>query len=476
MSAAPVEVDAPEEGEDARWIEGGHDMASLTDLVADSVGPARTRRTWLLLLLLTFGGVSLLLVSVLWLFSHYIGVWGVDIPVAWGIAIASFVWWIGISHAGTLISAVLLLAGQPWRRSINRFSEAMTLFAVVCAGLYPILHLGRPEHFYWLIPYPSTYGAWPQFGSPLVWDLFAVGTYLTVSLLFWYLGLIPDLATMRDRATGLRAKLYGVFALGWRGDARHWDRHQRGYLMLAGLATPLVVSVHTVVSFDFAVAQIPGWHMTMFPPYFVAGAIYSGFAMVLTLIIPARRWLRLGDVITDNHLDAAAKLMLATGLVVAYGYASEIFFGWYSGDPSELSLVQSHLHGRSAPLFWTVVTLNVGSAMFLWFRRCRRRVVPLFTLAILINVGMWLERYLIVVGSLEHGFLPSTHGEYAGTVWDWSTFIGTLGLFSFLMLLFLRFVPSVAMAELRDMVPPRKALPPAPAPPNAQPPAPEVRS
>ncbi|MCB9734032.1 MAG: polysulfide reductase NrfD [Deltaproteobacteria bacterium] len=439
-------------------------MGSVTDLVAGAVAPARTRKSWLLMLLVTFAGVGVLFVSVLWLFSEYVGIWGIEIPVAWGIAIASFVWWIGIGHAGTLISAVLLLAKQPWRRSINRFAEAMTLFAVACAGLYPILHLGRPEHFYWLVPYPSTYGAWPQFGSPLVWDLFAISTYLTVSLLFWYLGLIPDLATMRDRATGLKAKVYGVFALGWRGDARHWARHQRGYLMLGGLATPLVVSVHTVVSFDFAVAQLPGWHMTMFPPYFVAGAIYSGFAMVLTLVIPARRWLRLTDVITDDHLDAAAKLMLASGLIVAYGYASEIFFGWYSGDPSELSLVHSHLAGHSAPLFWTVVTLNVGSAMFLWSRRVRRSVVPLFVLTLLINVGMWLERYLIVIGSLEHGFLPSTKGEYTATFWDWSTFLGTLAFFGFLMLLFVRFVPAVAMAELREMVPPRRALRPPPPP------------
>ena len=426
------------------------DMAAINELVAGNVQSPAHRRAWIVAALLAAAGLGLFLVSVLVLFTRSIGIWGVDIPVAWGVAIASFVWWIGIGHAGTLISAILLLARQPWRRSINRIAETMTLFAIVCAAIYPILHLGRPEFFYWLIPYPSTYGVWPQFISPLVWDLFAIATYGAVSLVFWYVGLVPDLATMRDRSTGRRARIYAVLALGWRGSARHWARHRQAYVLLAGMATALVVSVHTIVSFDFAVAQLPGWHLTMFPPYFVAGAIFSGFAMVLTLLIPIRAWLGLGAFVTDRHLDACARLMLTAGLIVAYGYAAELFFGWYGGDPHDRALVASHLGGRSAPLFWTVVALNVGTIQALWSRRVRRSARVLFALSILINVGMWLERYLIVVGSLEHGFLPTTHGRYTATFWDWSTLAGTLGVFAFFMLLFLRFVPTMSMSELRE--------------------------
>nr|WP_263429271.1 NrfD/PsrC family molybdoenzyme membrane anchor subunit [Nannocystis pusilla] len=370
----------------------------------------------------------------------------------WGIAITNFVWWVGIAHAGTLISAILLLANQAWRRSINRFAEAMTLFAVACAAMFPLLHLGRPEFFYWLFPYPNTYGYWPQFLSPLAWDFFAVATYGTVSLVFWYIGLVPDLGTMRDRSTGLRARVYGVFALGWRGSARHWERHQTAYLMLAGLATTLVVSVHTIVSFDFAVAQLPGWHTTVFPPYFVAGAIFSGFAMVLTFLIPVRAWLGLKDFVTIRHLDHCAKLMLTAGLVVAYGYLAELFFGWYSGDPHERSLIASHLHGRSAPLFWTIIALNVVLPQSLWWRRARRHIAWLFVLSIAINLGMWLERWLIVISSLEHGLLPTTGGAYFPTFWDWLTLAGTLGFFAFFMLLFIRYVPVIAMSELRELV------------------------
>lgn len=436
------------------WIVGRPDMAAINDVVAGAVQSPAHRRVWWIAALVAGAGVGLLVVSVTALFTRYVGIWGVEVPVAWGVAIATFVWWIGIGHAGTLISAVLLLARQPWRQSINRFAEAMTLFAIACAAMYPILHLGRPEFFYWLVPYPSTYGAWPQFLSPLVWDLFAIATYGTVSLVFWYVGLIPDLATMRDRSSGRRARIYGFFALGWRGSARHWERYRQVYTLLAGLATALVVSVHTIVSFDFAVSQLPGWHLTMFPPYFVAGAIFSGFAMVLTLLVPVRAWFRIEHLVTDRHLDACAKLMLASGLIVAYGYAAEIFFGWYSGDPFERSLVAGHLAGHSAPLFWAVIALNVGTIQALWFAGVRRRPLALFGLSLLINVGMWLERYLIVVGSLEHGFLPTTRGEYTATFWDWSTLVGTLGFFSFMMLLFLRFVPSLSMSELREMVAP----------------------
>lgn len=433
------------------WIAGDHDLGSINDAIAGAVGSRRHRRAWRIAALVAAAGVGLLVVAVAALFLLGVGIWGVQVPGAWGLAIVSFVWWVGIAHAGTLISAVLLLARQPWRRSINRFAEAMTLVAIACAGMYPILHLGRPEFFYWLIPYPNTYGYWPQFLSPLVWDLFAVASYGLVSLAFWYVGLVPDLATMRDRSTGRRARIYGLFALGWRGSARHWARHQMAYLMLAGLATTLVVSVHTIVSFDFAATQLPGWHLTMFPPYFVAGAVFSGFAVVLMVLIPVRRWFALEDFITRRHLESCAKLMLAAGLVVGYGYAAELFFGWYSGDPHERSLVASHLGGASAPLFWTIVALNVGAIQTLWWRRARRSAGWLLVLSLLVAVGMWLERYLIVVGSLEHGFLPTTRGTYIPTVWDWATFVGTLGFFAFFMLLFIRFVPMLAMSELREL-------------------------
>lgn len=433
------------------WIAGEQTLTTITETIASRVSSPRTLRPWLFGLAIAFAGTLALAFGIYVLFTRYVGIWGIDVPVAWGIAIATFVWWIGIGHAGTLISAILLLAGQPWRRSINRFAETMTLFAVLCAALFPILHLGRPEFFYWLVPYPNTYGYWPNFLSPLVWDLFAISTYATISIIFWYTGLVPDLATMRDRSHGLRARVYGLFALGWRGSGRHWERHQRAYLLFAGLATPLVLSVHTVVSFDFAVTQVPGWHFTMFPPYFVAGAIFSGFAMVLTLLIPARAWFGLRDFITPRHLDACAKLMLTSGLIVAYGYGAEVFFGWYSGDPHERDLVYSHLYGHSAPLFWTIIGLNVVAAQALWLRRVRRSVVALFILSILINIGMWLERYLIVIGSLEHTFMPTMAGEYTATFWDWLIFVGTLFFFLFLMLLFVRFVPMLAIAELREL-------------------------
>lgn len=439
-----------------RWTEGEPDLGAVNDLVVGTVQSPRTRRSWLVALALAGLGVLALALAVFGVFWWYVGIWGIDTPVYWGIAITNFVWWVGIAHAGTLISAILLLAEQPWRRSINRFAEAMTLFAIACAGMFPLLHLGRPEFFYWLLPYPNTYGYWPQFLSPLVWDFFAVATYGTVSLVFWYIGLVPDLATMRDRSTGLRARVYGLFALGWRGSARHWERHQIAYLLLAGLATTLVVSVHTIVSFDFAVAQLPGWHVTVFPPYFVAGAIFSGFAMVLTLLIPVRAWLGLRALVTARHLDYCARLMLTAGLVVAYGYAAELFFAWYSGDPHERDLLASHLHGRSAPLFWLIVGLNVVLPQTLWWRAARRSTVWLFVLSIAINLGMWLERWLIVISSLEHGLLPTTGGDYWPTFWDWLALAGTLGFFAFFMLLFLRFVPAIAMSELRELVAERR--------------------
>jgi Ni/Fe-hydrogenase subunit HybB-like protein len=393
------------------------------------------------------------MISITYLFVKGIGIWGVNVPIAWGFAIVNFVWWIGIGHAGTLISAILLLLRQEWRTSINRFAEAMTLFAVACAGLFPLLHLGRPWFAYWLVPYPSTMNIWPQFRSPLVWDVFAVSTYLTVSLLFWYVGLIPDMATLRDRASSRVGRVtYGILAMGWRGSAIHWHRYDTAYLLLAGLATPLVVSVHTVVSFDFAISIVPGWHTTIFPPYFVAGAIYSGFAMVMVLAIPIRAVYRLEDFITMRHLQNMAKVMLATGMIVAYGYLMENFTAWYSANPFERSQTLNRWTGPYAPVFWALIFFNILIPQVLWLKRVRTSVRLLFLVALSVNVGMWLERFIIVVTSLHRDFLPSAWNMYYPTFWDWSTYIGTIGLFFALLFLFLRFLPMISIFEMRTLV------------------------
>jgi molybdopterin-containing oxidoreductase family membrane subunit len=329
----------------------------------------------------------------------------------------------------------------------------MTLFAVACAGLFPILHLGRPWLFYWLIPYPNTMAMWPQFRSPLVWDVFAVSTYATVSFLFWYVGLLPDLATLRDRAKKRFAQLaYGMLSFGWRGSARHWHRYETAYLLLAGLATPLVVSVHTVVSFDFAIGILPGWHTTIFPPYFVAGAIYSGFAMVLTLAIPIRAAYGLEDFITLRHLQNMGKVLLATGLIVGYGYTMEAFMAWYSGNPNEIFLTVNRATGPYAPVFWALILCNVIIPQLLWFPRVRSNVPLLWLVALVVNVGMWLERFVIVVVSLHRDFLPSSWGMYYPTPWDWATFLGTIGLFLALLFLFIRFLPVISIFEMRSLV------------------------
>ncbi|PYS45919.1 MAG: hydrogenase, partial [Acidobacteria bacterium] len=368
--------------------------------------------------------------------------------------IVNFVWWIGIGHAGTLISSILLLLRQQWRTSINRFAEAMTLFAVACAGLFPLLHLGRPNFFYWLLPYPNTMGLWPQFRSPLIWDVFAVGTYMTVSLLFWYVGLIPDLATLRDRSKNRFPQIvYGVLAMGWRGSAIHWHRYEVAYLLLAGLATPLVVSVHTVVSFDFSIGIVPGWHSTIFPPYFVAGAIYSGFAMVMTLAIPIRAAYGLEDFITMRHLQNMAKIMLATGMIVAYGYLMETFMAWYSGVNFEEYMIMNRMIGPYAAVYWALILTNILLPQALWFRRVRSSVPALFAVAMSVNIGMWLERFVIVVTSLHRDFLPSSWGMYYPTFWDWATFTGSIGLFLALLFLFIRFLPVISIFEMRQILP-----------------------
>jgi len=406
---------------------------------------------WLALFGAALSLVLLGIVAVTWLLIRGVGIWGINVPVGWGFDIINFVWWIGIGHAGTLISAILLLLRQWWRTSINRFAEAMTLFAVLNAALFPLLHLGRIWKFYYLFPYPNTMGLWPQWRSPLMWDVFAVLTYSTVSFLFWYLGLIPDFATMRDQARRRWvAVIAGFFSLGWRGSARHWHHYQMLYLMLAGLATPLVVSVHSIVSLDFAVSIVPGWHTTIFPPFFVAGAIYSGFAMVLMLAIPLRSAFRFQDFITTRHLDVMAKVMLTSGLVVAYGYMMETFTGWLSGEEVEHYLIGNRALGTYGPLYWAMIGCNVVAAQTLWFRWVRTHAIPLFIVAVLINVGMWLERFVIVVVSLHRDFLPSSWGIYVPTFWDWSVLIGTLGLFATLMLLFIRFVPMISIFEVRE--------------------------
>ncbi|MDX9976378.1 MAG: NrfD/PsrC family molybdoenzyme membrane anchor subunit, partial [FCB group bacterium] len=374
------------------------------------------------------------------------------VPTAWGFAIINFVWWIGIGHAGTLISAILLLMRQQWRTSINRFAEAMTLFAVMCAGMFPILHLGRPWFFYWLMPYPNTFGLWPQFRSPLVWDVFAVTTYATVSLLFWYTGLIPDLATMRDRAKNVFARLgFGIFALGWRNSAKHWARYEVAYLLLAALSTPLVISVHSVVSLDFAVSLVPGWHNTIFPPYFVAGAIYAGFAMVLTLVIPIRYLYNMHDLITEKHIDNMCKVMLATGLIVVYGYMVEAFIAWYSGNEFERFMIYNRMFGPYAAMYWALIFCNALVPQLLWARQVRTNTIAVFLITLVVGVGMWLERYVIIVTSLHRDFLPSSWDMYAGTRWDWATYIGTMGLFMFAMLMFIRLIPMISIFEVREL-------------------------
>jgi len=434
-------------------LDADHTYGTLTDKIASITLRRRTSAGWFLAFAITGSLVALLLVSIFFLFAAGIGIWGLNVPVAWGFAIVNFVWWIGIGHAGTLISAILLLFRQEWRTSINRFAEAMTLFAVVCAGIFPLIHLGRAWLFYWLIPYPNTMGIWPQFQSPLVWDLFAVGTYATVSLLFWYVGLIPDLATLRDRATHRFPRIaYGLFAMGWRGSARHWHRYEVGYKILAGIATPLVVSVHTVVSFDFAVSIVPGWHITIFPPYFVAGAIFSGFAMVITLAVPLRRIYSLHDLITERHLNNMGKILLGTGLIVAYGYLMEHFFAWYGGNRYDEAVMHHRESAEYAPLFWAQMVCNVLVPQVLWLRRVRTSPVLLFIVALFVNVGMWLERFIIVVTSLYRDYLPSSWEIYTPTIWDWTTYIGTIGLFLFLIVLFVRFVPMISIFEMRELI------------------------
>jgi Ni/Fe-hydrogenase subunit HybB-like protein len=440
--------------ERAPVIEPGHTFATITDKISSIVLTRPTSLGWVVGFGAGFLVTMMLLFALGYLFMKGTGIWGINIPIGWGFAIVNFVWWIGIGHAGTLISAILLLLRQSWRNSINRFAEAMTLFAVACAGIFPLVHTGRPWLAYWMFPYPNTMNYWPQFRSPLLWDVFAVSTYFTISLLFWFIGLIPDLATLRDRSENKFARIsYGLLAMGWRGSARHWARYETAYLLLAGLATPLVLSVHTVVSFDFAVSIVPGWHTAIFPPYFVAGAIYSGFAMVLMLAIPIRKIYGLEDFITDRHLQNSAKVMLATGWIVAYGYALEAFTGWYSANRYDQTLLWNRLHSPYAFLYWMLLVCNIFIPQLLWVRKMRTNPVWLFLISFVILIGMWLERFVIIVLSLSRDFLTSSWGMYYPTRWDWMTYFGTIGMFLTAMFLFVRILPMISIFEMRTLLP-----------------------
>ena len=433
-------------------VQGNQTFAEVTEAVVRPIEIPH-KRWWIafMISLTMLGSLGLSLVVLLW---EGVGVWGNNVPVGWGWPIVNFVFWVGIGHAGTLISAVLFLFRQKWRTSINRASEAMTIFAVICALLFPTIHVGRVWVIYWPLPIPNQMDMWPNFRSPLLWDVFAVSTYFTVSLLFWYVGLIPDIATMRDRAkTKIRKIAYGIFALGWRGSHRHWVNYEAAYGLLAAMATPLVLSVHSIVSFDFAVSQLPGWHTTIFPPYFVAGAIFSGFGMVLTLMIPLRVWFNLEHIITLKHLENMAKIILLTGSIVGYAYSMEFFIAWYSGNEYEAFVFQNRAFGPYAWGYWTMMSCNVITPQFIWFKKIRQSPKALFVLSIFVNIGMWFERFVIVVTSLHHDFLPSSWDYFSPTIWDVTLFLGSFGLFFTLFLLFLRYLPLIAIAEVKSVMP-----------------------
>ena len=434
-------------------VENDRDLHWMTEKVCGIVEEKTPKWWWYCFASACFVAMFTV-VGLTYLVATGVGVWGLRNPTNWGWAIVNFVFWIGIGHAGTLISAILCLLKQKWRTSINRAAEAMTIFAVVCAGLFPLFHTGRVWFAYWLFPLPSSQGIWPNFRSPLEWDVFAISTYLTVSLLFWYMGMIPDLATIRDRAKSkIRKFAYGILAMGWRGSNRHWSNYEMAYLMLAGLATPLVLSVHTIVSFDFAVANIPGWHSTIFPPYFVAGAIFSGFGMVLTLILPLRAVYKLHDLITQYHIDCICKITLATGSMVGYAYLIEFFIAWYGANPLEGFAFVNRAFGPYAWAYWIMISCNVIIPQLFWFSKVRENTALVWIVAILVNVGMWFERFVIIVGTLANDFLPSSWDYFSPTVVDIFTFVGTFGVFSVLFLLFIRFMPLIALAEVKAVSP-----------------------
>jgi molybdopterin-containing oxidoreductase family membrane subunit len=428
-------------------------LGDVTDQIARIPLDFPTRRRWLVALALSFLLLVLFFVSVTVVFSRGVGVWGLNIPVNWAFAIHNYVWWLGIGHAGTLISALLLLTGSDWRNSLNRFAETMTLFAVVCAGIYPIIHLGRPWYVYWMLPYPSTMGVWPQFRSPLEWDIWAVTTYLIVSVIFWYIGLIPDLAAARDRARHRGWQIFfGITSLGWRGAASHWHRWRQTYRLIAALAVPLVVSVHSEVSLLFAAGQVPGWHSTIFPPYFVLGAAFSGFAVVAVIAVALRALFRLGNLVTDDHLDLLGKVLLACGLMTAYGYVFEIFDALYSGDAHDIQTLSDRFFGAYAWSYWGAIVFNFVFLQGLWWRGVRRSGWALLLISLAVAVGMWFERYMILVTSLYRDFLVSSWGSYTATFWDWSTYFGTIGLFLVPFLLIIRVFPVISIFETKEVL------------------------
>jgi len=446
--AAAVEAVGAEE----LLVTGGHTFSTLTDKVSGIVEQQAPPK-WYLLFAMAVSGAMVLLGAIGWLVWEGTGVWGLNNPVGWGWAIVNFVFWVGIGHAGTLISAILFLLRQQWRTAINRFAEAMTIFAVICALVFPGIHVGRVWLAYYMFPIPNQMLIWPNFRSPLLWDIFAVGTYFTVSTLFWYVGLIPDLATLRDRATNLRKKVLGFFAMGWRGGNRQWQHYEKAYLMLAGLATPLVLSVHSVVATDFATSMVPGWHTTIFPPYFVAGAVFSGFGMVMTLAIIARKIYGLEDIITINHLEKMNKIILVTGSMVGYAYMTEFFIAWYSGNEFEVFAFINRAFGPYAWAYWIMFTCNVITPQIFWFKKIRRSIPIMFVASIFVNIGMWFERFVITVTSLSRDYLPSSWDYYSPSIWDMLTFIGSFGLFFTFFLLFLRFLPMVALSEVKGVLP-----------------------
>ncbi len=446
MAMAQSPFDLAPQGENA--------FARITHNVARVAEVSKPPRGWYIAFGIALSLLSVFGVSIGWLFWQGIGIFGNMNPVFWAMPIVNFVFWVGIGHAGTLISAILYLLRQNWRTAINRFAEAMTIFAVICAGIFPGLHVGRPWLPYWMFPLPNQMSMWPQFRSPLEWDVFAVGTYFTVSTLFWYMGMIPDFGTFRDRSTTkVRKMVYGLLAMGWRGSSRQWHRYERAYLILAALATPLVLSVHSVVSFDFATAQLPGWHATIFPPYFVAGAIFGGFAMVVTLAVPARQFFGLKRIITVGHLELMAKIILATGMMVGYAYSMEFFIAWYGGNDYEMFTFFNRALGPYAWSYWCMIFCNVVSPQVFWSKKMRTNPWVILGVGVLVNIGMWFERFVIVITSLSRDFLPSSWGYYKPTFWDFSLLAGSFGLFFTLFLLFCRYLPMVAMAEVKAFHP-----------------------
>jgi molybdopterin-containing oxidoreductase family membrane subunit len=452
MKVAVAERRTPASDE-MRLLPSDASYASITAAVSAPLLDRSPGQRWWIAVTAAGALTLLLFISIGVLFAAGVGIWGVNTSVIWGFAIANYVWWLGIGHAGTLISSLLLITRQSWRASINRFAEATTLFAASIAGLFPILHLGRPYLFYWLFPYPSTMTVWPQWRSPLVWDFFAIASYILFSLLFWYIGLIPDAAALRDRAKKRSTqRFYGILALGWRGSARHWSHYEAVYWTMAAVAVPLVVSVHTIVGLDFAASLMPGWAETLFPPYFVVGALYSGFGMVVILAALLRRGLQLEELITARHFDAMGKFLLMGAIVIGLCYATEWFFAWYSGKPEEWRLVAFEFTGAYAPFYYLLLALNVVIPQVLWWERARTHPPWIVTVAILLNVGMWLERVLIIIMSLSHSFVPSEWSLFVPTLWDWAFLLGSIGFFALLFLFFVRLFPVIAMHDVRRLI------------------------